>query len=201
MSEWALPVVLTPKKDEKVRFCVKYRTLNAMAVRDPYPLPRMEECTDSLSDETIFPTADCHIGYWPTEIPEADRYKTTFSSHHGLFRIIQMPLGLKNEPTSFQRIVNLIPTILKSKYALLHLVDIIVYSKSVTELLLHVRTVFTLLQNDGAALKFSKCSFFDDRVSYLGHTAQPRKLVVDYKNCETVTKSLFPTNQTGLGPF
>ena len=63
-SEWAIPVVLVPKKDGTLRFCVDYRRLNALTRRDSYPIPRMDECIDSLGDTTIFSTLDCNSGYW-----------------------------------------------------------------------------------------------------------------------------------------
>lgn len=62
MLEWASPVGFAPKKDEKLRFCVNYRKLSAMTVRDPYPLPRIEKCIKSLENATIFSTADCISG-------------------------------------------------------------------------------------------------------------------------------------------
>ena len=68
-SEWASPVVLVPKKDKTLRFCVDYRRLNTRTVNDAYPLPRMDDCIDSLDDATIFSTLDCNSGYW--QIPVA----------------------------------------------------------------------------------------------------------------------------------
>lgn len=65
MSEWATSVVFAPKKAEKLRFCVDYRMLTAMMVQVTYPSPRMEECTDSLRDSTIFSTIDYRSGYYP----------------------------------------------------------------------------------------------------------------------------------------
>ena len=70
-SEWASPVVLVPKKDGTLRFCVDYRRLNSLTRRDSYPLPRMDECIDSLGDATIFSTFDCNSGHWQVEVDEA----------------------------------------------------------------------------------------------------------------------------------
>ena len=47
-SEWANPVVLAPKPDGTLAFCVDYRKLNELNIRDSYPIPRMDECIDSL---------------------------------------------------------------------------------------------------------------------------------------------------------
>jgi hypothetical protein len=62
-SEWASPIVLVPKSDGSYRFCVDYRRLNAITIPDTYPLPRMDECIDSLGDAAVFTTLDCNSGY------------------------------------------------------------------------------------------------------------------------------------------
>jgi hypothetical protein len=62
-TDWASPVVLVPKPDGTMRFCVDYRKLNAMTSRDTYRLPRMDECIYSLGNASIFSTLDCNCGY------------------------------------------------------------------------------------------------------------------------------------------
>ena len=59
-SEWASPVVMIPKSDGSIRFCVDYRRLNELTVRDSYPFPRMEDCLDSLGEAAFFTTLDCN---------------------------------------------------------------------------------------------------------------------------------------------
>jgi hypothetical protein len=83
-SEWAAPIVLIPKYDGTLRFCIDFRKLNELTVRDSYPLPRMSDCLDSLGDAKIFSTLDANSGYWHLEMAEADREKTTFTSHRGM---------------------------------------------------------------------------------------------------------------------
>jgi Reverse transcriptase (RNA-dependent DNA polymerase) len=97
-SEWASPVVLVPKPDGSMRFCIDYRRLNAITVRDSYPLPRMDECIDSLGDARVFSTLDCNSGYWQIPVNPGDREKTTFTSHEGLYKFLRMPFGLRNAP-------------------------------------------------------------------------------------------------------
>jgi hypothetical protein len=84
-SEWASPVVLVPKPDGSMRFCIDYRRLNTVTIRDSYPLPRMDECIDSFGDASVFSTLDCNSGYWQIPVSPEDKEKTTFTSHKGLF--------------------------------------------------------------------------------------------------------------------
>ena len=63
-SEWASPVLLAPKKDGTLRFCVDFRRLNTLTIPDTHPLPRMEDCIDSLGEARLFTTLDALWGYW-----------------------------------------------------------------------------------------------------------------------------------------
>ena len=127
-SEWAAPVVFASKKDGSLRFCVDYRRLNAVTVRDSYPIPRMDECIDSLGGAQVFSTLDCNSGYWQVDIPVTDREKTAFVTHHGLFQYTRMPFGLRNAPATFQRPIDIVLSSVKWQFALVYLDDIAIFS-------------------------------------------------------------------------
>jgi len=95
-SELGFPVVLVPKKDGTLRFGVDYRLLDVVTKKDSYPLPRMDECIDSLIEATIFSTLDCNAGYWQVAIAPEDREKTAFVCHEGAYQNKRMPFGLTN---------------------------------------------------------------------------------------------------------
>ena len=91
-----------------MRVCVDYRRFIAVTVKDTYPLPRMDECLDSLGDTMVFSALDAISGYKQMPIPECDRDKTAFSCHSGLYRFSRMPFGLTNAPATSQRAVDIL---------------------------------------------------------------------------------------------
>ena len=200
-SEWAAPVLFAPKKDGRLRFCIDYRKLNEMTVKDSYPLPRMDECIDSLGEAKVFTTLDAYSGYWQMPIREEDRDKTAFVCHAGTYQYRRMPFGLTNAPASFQRALDLILTKYKWKTCLIYLDDIIVYSKTVEEHINHVDDILRCLSAAGVTLKIKKCKFFTTTVEYLGHVIKPGQLEIDPTNTKSLREALPPTNKSELRSF
>ena len=159
-AEWAFPVVLVPKPDGTMRFCVDYGQLNEVTVRDVYPLPRMDACIDFLGDATVFSTLDCNSGFWRIPVSDEYRDRTTFVCHEGAYRYIRLPFGLSNSLATFQRAIDVILGGLKWKSGLVYLDDIIVFSQSAGEHVEHLRDKFAALRGAGVSLKSKKCSFF-----------------------------------------
>ena len=79
-SPWSSPIVLIPKPDGSIRFCIDYRKLNAVTDKDSYSLPRIDDCLDSLGDARYFSTLDANCGYRQIGVAPADKEKTTFTS-------------------------------------------------------------------------------------------------------------------------
>ena len=200
-SEWASPIVLVPKPDGSLRFCVDYRRLNAITVPDTYPLPRMDECIDSLGDAAIFTTLDCNSGYWQIPVRPEDRDKTTFTSHQGIFRFRRLPFGLRNAPATFQRAIDVILSRVKWRTCLVYLDDVIIFSPDRASHLRHVHEALTLLRQAGLSLKLKKCRFFSQTVDYLGHVIRPGRLGVAEKNTESLRNAKLPRTQTELRSF
>ena len=74
-SPWASPIVLV-KKDGDLRFCVDYRQLNRVTKQDVYPLPRIDDTLDLLSDSRFFMTLDLASGYWQVAMDPESKEKT-----------------------------------------------------------------------------------------------------------------------------
>lgn len=172
-SAWASPVVIVPKKNGKARFCVDDRRLNNITKKDAYPLPRMEDCLDSLGDAKVFTSLDCTAGYWQVPLRPADREKTAFTTHAGIYRWLSVPFGLTNAPATFQRALDIILSGLKWQLCLVYLDDVIIFSASAEQHVKDVDVVLTRLLEAGVTLNLEKCTWFSDEVEYPGHIVRP----------------------------
>lgn len=84
-SPWPSPIVLVRKKDNSLRYCIDYRKLNEVTVKDCYPIPRIDEALDCLEGASWFSTLDLTSGYWH-ERELTDKPKTAFITQNGLFQ-------------------------------------------------------------------------------------------------------------------
>ncbi|CAF4780676.1 unnamed protein product, partial [Rotaria sp. Silwood2] len=136
-SPWSSPIVLVKKKDKTMRFCIDYRQLNAITIKDAFPLPRIDETFDQLSDATYYTKFDFKSGYYQVPLSKEDRPKTAFSTHDNHYQFTVLPQGITNGPATFRRVINHILGPTRWKYALAYIDDVIIYSKTFEEHVLH----------------------------------------------------------------
>lgn len=167
-SEWASPIVHVKKKDGSRRLCVDFKKVNKVTKADPYPMPQIESMIDELADAKYISTLDLTKGYWQVPVDPASRNRTAFILPFGKFEFTVMPFGLAGAPAVFQRLMDSLFQDLSGRVAA-YMDDIVVYSTSWDDHLLHVNEALTRLKNVGLTLKLNKCHFGMSSCLYLGH--------------------------------
>ena len=200
-SPWASPIILVKKKDGTMRFCVDYRRVNNVTVKDAYPLPRIDDTFDTLSGSRWFSTLDLASGYWQVELDEEAKIKSAFCVRGGLFQWKVMPFGLCNAPSTFERLMEQVFRGMHWKILLLYLDDVIVFGQTFEEELERLEKVFQKLRVAKLKLKPKKCHLFQKVVHYLGHVVSEEGVATDPEKIETVKNWPTPENVDHVRSF
>jgi hypothetical protein len=193
-SPWASRVVLSPKKDGTMRFCVDYRKLNELTVKDSYPLPHTQDVLDYMSTAQFFSTMDLASGFWQIPLTKRAREKSAFVSKFGLFEFLVMPFGLTNAPATFQRTMDIILSGLTWMECMVYMDDIVIFSNTWKEHLLHLEHVLDRLRKAGLVLKAEKCFFGRTSLPFLGHIISREGVAVDPFKVAAIQKLPRPNN-------
>jgi hypothetical protein len=169
-SPWGCPTLFVKKKDESLRMCVDYRPLNAVTIKNKYPLPHIDVLFDQLVGAKVFSKIDLRSGYHQIKIRTSDIPKTVFSTRYGLYEFLVMSFGLTNALAYFMYLMNLVFMPELYKFVVVFIGDILVYSKNEAEHTKHLHTVLQRLRDHQLYAKLSKCEFWLKEIKFLGHT-------------------------------
>ena len=158
-SPWGCPALFVKKKDKSLRMCVDYRPLNAVTIKNKYPLPRIDILFDQLAKAKVFSKIDLRSGYHQIKIRSEDIPKTAFSTRYGLYEYLVMSFGLTNALAYFMYLMNLAFMPELNKFVVMFIDDILIYSENESDHEEHLRIVLSRLREHKLYAKFSKCEF------------------------------------------
>jgi hypothetical protein len=188
-SPWGCPALFVKKKDNSLRLCVDYHPLNAVTIKNKYPLPRTDILFDQLAGAKIFSKIDLRSGYHQMKIKSSDIPKTAFST-----RYLDMSFGLTNAPVYFMYLMNSVFMPELDKFVMVFIDDILIYSKNLEDHTGYLHVVLQRLRDHRLYAKFSKCEFWLDTVKFLGHTISSDGIYVDLSKVQEVLDWKPPTS-------
>ena len=200
-SAWASPIVMVKKKDGSNRFCIDYRKLNDITVKDRFPLPRIDDTLDAVSQGLVFSTVDLKSGYWQLGLEKSSADRGAFVSHRGQWQFKVMPFGLTNAPATFQRMMNMLMAGLTAEVCCCFLDDVIVFSRSVEEHMWDLGRVLYRFFRANLKLKGKKCKFFQERVDCLGHVVSGKGIETNPDKTEQVQQCRPPKSVKEVRSF
>lgn len=175
-SPYASPVLLVKKKNGEYRMCIDYQKLNAITVKDKYPMPLIEEQIDKLGGNKYFTGLDLASGYYQVPVAEDAIEKTAFVTPEGHYEFLRMPFGLTNAPAVFQRLMDGVLGKLKNSIAFPYLDDVIIPSTTVDEGIIRLRQILDVFRKYHLTLRLQKCSFFAESIEYLGREISEQRV-------------------------
>jgi hypothetical protein len=200
-SPWGCPALFVKKKDNSLRLCVDYRPLNAVTIKNKYPLPRIDILFDQLAGAKVFSKIDLRSGYHQIKIKPSDVPKIAFSTRYGLYEYLVMSFGLTNAPAYFMYLMNSVFMPELDKFIVVFIDDILIYSKTEEDHADHLRVVLQRLRDHRLYAKFSKCEFWLDSVKFLGHTISSEGISVDPTKVQEVMDWKPPTSVHQIRSF
>ncbi|TYJ97514.1 ty3-gypsy retrotransposon protein [Cucumis melo var. makuwa] len=201
VSPWGAPVLFVKKKDGSMRLCIDYRELNKVTVKNRYPLPRIDDLFDQLQGATVFSKIDLRSGYHQLRIRDSDIPKTAFRSRYGHYEFIVVSFGLTNAPAVFMDLMNRVFKDFLDSFVIVFIDDILIYSKTEAKHEEHLHQVLETLQANRLYAKFSKCEFWLNKVTFLGHVVSSEGVFVNPTKIEAVTNWPRPSTVSEICSF
>ena len=201
VSPWGAPVLFQKKKDGTFRLCIDFRGLNQCTIKNKYPLPRIDELLDRLGKAKIFSKIDLRSGYYQVRIKPEDIPKTAFNTRFGHYEFTVMPFGLTNAPATFNRLMTDLFRKELDDFVLVFFDDILIYSEDPEDHERHLRHVLGILREAKLYAKKSKCTFFVDKVAYLGFIVSKDGISPDPAKVEAVVKWPIPRSVSEVRGF
>ncbi|KAL3678283.1 hypothetical protein R1sor_021239 [Riccia sorocarpa] len=195
--DWLSPIVIVSKKNGTLRVCVDYRKLNEHTVKDPYPLPFIDDILDKVAGKEAYTFMDGFSGYNQVSIATEDQNKTAFITPWGAYAYSRMPFGLSGAPATFQRLVIETFSEYIGDFMEAFLDDFTVYGPDKRHLEQLEKALVRCLDKQ-LSLNPDKCVFWTQSGILLGHIICKEGILMDPAKIEKILKQPAPTNRKEL---
>jgi hypothetical protein len=198
---WGCLALFVEKKFKELCLCMDYRPLNAITIKNKYPLPCIDILFDQLAGAQVFSKIDLCSGHHQIKIHAEDIPKMAFAMRYGLYEYLVMSFGLTNVLAHFMYLMNSVFMLELDQFVLVFIDNILVYSKSIEEHEDHLRIVLQHLREHQLYAKFSKCEFWIKEEPFFGHVVSPEGIMVDPSKVKEVLDWKPPTTVSEVRSF
>src|SRR5467141_3473802 len=201
-SPMASPVFFVKKKDGALRLVQDYRALNAMTVKNKYPLLLIPELIAKLRRAKYFTKLDVRWGFNNVCMKEGDEWKAAFRTNRGLFEPLIMFFGLTNSPATFQTMMNdIFKELITEGHVVVYLDDILIFTKMIDKHRAITQRVLEILQKHKLYLRADKCEFEKTTVEYLWVIISHNSVAMDSVKIAGVAEWPTPTSKKEVQSF
>ncbi|KAI5168284.1 hypothetical protein NEIRO03_2560 [Nematocida sp. AWRm78] len=201
-GKWLIPTRLTRKPNGSWRFCLDLKRLNELVAQDNYPLPDTQEIFNSMYGKKVFSVLDISNGFFRVPLRKEDRVKTTCKVGNRSFRMKALPMGFKNSPAIFQRIMD---TMLKAELETgnlkVYIDDILIATETYREHVEVLKRVLRTLKEHGMEINWDKVRIAQREIKILGHILSENRLRPLDERITEIMKMPVPRNQKQVRSF
>ncbi|GAN11692.1 endonuclease and reverse transcriptase activity [Mucor ambiguus] len=200
-SDWCSPVILIKKPDGTFRFCVDYRKLNQVVIKDEFPLPLIPDLLEKLRGYKYFTSMDLKSGFWqlPLNSEDGSSKRTAFQANGSLYEFTSLPYGISTGPSSFARLMSIV---LKGLPRTCNFCDdILIHSRTYEEHVEDVQRVLERLNEYNLKITSKKCQWFQAEVKFLGFLVNGEGIRSNPDKVAVVKDWKTPQNKKALSRF
>jgi len=172
-----------------------------VTIKNRYPLLRIDNLMDQLMGTRVFSKIDLRSGYHQIEVKDEDMQKTVFRTRYRHYEYLVMPFRVTNAPSVFMEYMNRIFHAYLDFFVVVFIDDILIYSKFEEEHAEHLKIVLQVLKEKKLYAKLSKCEFWLNEVSFLGHIISGSGIAVDPSKIDAVSQWETPKSVTEVRSF
>jgi hypothetical protein len=180
--------VLVPKKNGRWRMCVDYTSLNKACLKDPFPLPRIDQVVDLTAGCELLSFLDAYSGNHQIPLTKIDQPTTTFITPFGCCCYVKMPFGLKNAGATYQRCMQFCFKGQIGRNLEVYVDDIIIKTRQSSRLITNLEETFANLRHFNIKLNPEKCTFWVPRGKLLGYIITNRGIEANPNKISAITK-------------
>ncbi len=199
-SPWAAPVFIV-YRNYKPRMVIDLRKFNEMVIPDEFPLPKQDDILQALNGAQWLTTLDALAGFTQLTMTDSASEKLAFRTHRGLWQFRRMPFGYRNGPSVFQRVMQNVLAPFLWIFALVYIDDIVIFSLTFEDHLIHLEAVFKAIANANITLSPTKCHFAYQFLLLLGQKVSRLGLSTHREKVKAIADLDIPRNQSELQTF